>query len=103
MRDRILPDLVTTQFGDHMAGGEDGNPVAEAFQLPDVRGHDDHRSTGLGHLPENAVDLGPRTDVHALGRLLCQQQDGPLVQQRSGQQDFLLVAAGQAEHVSFDR
>ena len=77
VRDGVLPDLVAAQLGDDVAGGEDRDPVAEAFQLPDVGGHDDHRGAGVGHLAQDAVDLGPRADVDALGRLLGQQQAGP--------------------------
>ena len=33
---------LAAQFGDDLAGGEDHDPVAEPFQLPDVGGHDDH-------------------------------------------------------------
>ena len=93
---------LAAEFGHHLAGGEDHDPVAEPFQLPGIGGHDDHAGACVGGLAQDAVDLGPGADVDALGRLLGEQQRGPLVEQRPGQQHLLLVAAGQAEHVGVD-
>ena len=103
MRDRVLPDPVATQLGGDLAGREDHDPVAEAFQLPDVGRHDDHPGARVSHLPEDAVDLGPGADVDSRGRLVRQQQRDALVEQRPGQQDLLLVTPGQAQHVGVDR
>ena len=104
VRDRVFLDLLAAQFGDHVAGREDDDPVAQAGQLADVgRGHDDHAGAAVGDLAQDPVDLGAGADVDALGGFLGQQQAGVLVQQRPGQQDLLLVAAGQAEDVGVDR
>ena len=102
MRDGVLADLLAAEFGHHLTGGEDGDPVTEPVKLPQVGGHDDDAGARIGDLAEDAVDLGPGAHVDALRRLLGEHQRGLLVQQRPGQQYLLLVAAGQAEHVGVD-
>ena len=102
-RDGVFPDLSAAQFGDDVPGGEDRHPVAQALQFPDVGGDDDHRGARVGDLAQDAVDLRPRADVDPLGGLLGQQQPHLLVEQGAGQQDLLLVAAGQAQHVGLGR
>ena len=58
-----------------MPPGHDEHLVAQALELVGVRRGDDDGDAAVGGLAEDAVDLGAGADVHALRRLVGEQQD----------------------------
>ena len=86
--------LVAGERLDDATARHDDDAVAQALELLGVGGRHDDWDTARRDLAQDPVDLGPRTDVDALGRLVG-DHDGRLGQQGPGQDDLLLVAAGQ--------
>ena len=77
-----------------MAAGHDEHPVAEPLELLGVGGGDDDGDALVGDLAQDPVDLRPRPDVHALGRLVGEQDRGT-GEEGPGEHDLLLVATRQ--------
>ena len=90
------------ELADDRSAVHHGDPVAHAEDLGQLgRDHHDRESAG-GEVAHEPVDLGLGADVHALGRLV-EDQDRGRAGQPAGERDFLLVAAGQVAHRSFER
>src|ERR1035437_697296 len=69
-------------------------PIRDGGQFPVIAGVEDHRGPGGGHLPDDAVDLGLRRDVDALGRVI-KEDDCGLIEQPLRDDHLLLVATGE--------
>ena len=65
----------------------------------DLAGHDDDGDALVGEPADEGVDLGAGADVDAAGGLV-EQQDPAAVQQPAGEDDLLLVAAGQGARLA---
>ena len=91
------PSWVTSvprQRADDGAIAQDDDPVGALDDLLEL-GRDQHdRQPRLGQLADQALDLGLGADVDAAGRIV-EQQHPWLEAQDAGEQDLLLVAAGQ--------
>ena len=73
---------------------DDEHIVGEAEDFLDLAGDDDDGGAGVGQAPDERVDFGACANVHTT-RWFVQQQDRRSMDQPAGQQDFLLVAAGE--------
>ena len=72
----------------------DEDPVAKADQLLHLGRDDDDRAALLGERRDEAVDLLLGADIDAAGRLV-DDDDARLDQHHLGEQQLLLVAAGE--------
>ena len=61
-------------LGHDAAAAQHQHAVAHPGQFVEVRGDHQHRGALLDRGPDDPVDVGPGPDVHALGRLVEQQQ-----------------------------
>ncbi|RMU40254.1 hypothetical protein ALP30_05106 [Pseudomonas syringae pv. primulae] len=77
------------------ATAHDHDPVRQAQHFVEVGTDHDHRHAGGCQLGDHLVDRRPRTDVDASGRLVENEHFG-VAGQPFGDDDFLLVATGQA-------
>ena len=68
--------------------------VRHAEQLRQLRRDEEDREALRREAVDERVDLGPRADVDAAGRLV-EQQDALVLEQRAREQQLLLVAAGE--------
>ena len=67
---------------------------ARPKHLGDLAGDHDDGDTAVGEVADQRVDLRPRPDVDTAGRLV-EEQDLAVAEQPAGQDDLLLVAAGE--------
>src|SRR3954465_1621715 len=81
-------------LGDQLALAHDEDAGADADQLLELGGHDEHAQALAGQVADQPVQLGLRRDVDAT-RGLVEQQDAAASQQPARQHDLLLVAAGE--------
>ena len=101
--DPAFPELVAGDLVDDLPARHDDDPVAEAGELERIARLDDHRNALLCLLAQCAVNLEPRGDVDALGRLLGQDDLDVSALERSRQRYLLLVPAGQRLYRLLDR
>ena len=73
---------------------DDQDGVGEAEHFFDLAGDDHDGVAGGGEAADQGVDLRAGADIDAAGRLIQQQHPGA-VHQPAGEQDLLLVAAGE--------
>jgi hypothetical protein len=88
--DGLFGDVLPVDLGDDRAARHDEHPVAESFEFDAVRGENDDRGPAVRHLPDDAVDIDPRTRVHPLRRLLGQEH-GRFGEHGAGEDDLLLI------------
>ena len=77
------------------AAAHHGDAVAHAERLRQVAGDHQHGETLLREPADDLVNLGLRADIHALRRLVEDEQLR-LRREPAGERDFLLIAAAQA-------
>ena len=87
-------DLGSGELGDDPAVGQHDDAVGHPRELLEVRGDVDDRRALLDGSTDRRVDLDAGADVHALRRLVKQEHPG-MTAEPPGQDDLLLVAAGQ--------
>jgi hypothetical protein len=95
--DRLLADLLALQAAHDAARGEDQHPAADCGQLFVVGAcakHDGALRCGGADMFEHRL---PGADIHALGRLVEQNELRALLEPFA-QHDLLLVAAAQRRH-----
>ena len=101
--DPAFPELVAGDLVDDPTARHHDDPVAEAGELERVARLDDRGDALLRLLPQRVVDVEPRGDVDALGRLLGQDDLDVSAQERSRQRDLLLIPARERLHRLLDR
>lgn len=89
-----LGHLVAGQFTRHRATAQDDDAVGALDEFLDVGGDEQDGEAFAGEVVDEALDLGLGADVDAPGGLV-EQQDLGLQAEPAGQQDLLLVAAGE--------
>src|SRR6056297_6026 len=94
LHDLVLVDVVAVQDPGDPPRAHHDDAVAEADDLRQLAADHDHRDAALGELMDEEVDLALRADVDA-ARGLVQDQDPGIAQQDLGDDQLLLVAAGQ--------
>lgn len=78
---------------DDAAVRDNRNPVAQAQEFIEVRGHDEHAGARLRRVVHHAVDFLARADIDADGRFIEHEQLGArMIPLR--EDHFLLIAAG---------
>src|SRR3984957_2662627 len=75
-----------------LAGNEDA--IGQAEDLRQVRRNHHHGDAAVGEFVDDLVEIGDRADIDAAGRFVEYHELGDL-SQRPGNDDFLLIAAGQ--------
>ena len=81
-------------FVDHSALAQDEHAVGQPEDLGDLAADQEDGHTVVGELADHCVELGPGSDVDPAGRLVEQEHVAAL-QQPTGEDDLLLVTAGQ--------
>ena len=92
--DSLLGDLVTRTLFNDMAPRHDDHPVAQALELHGIRRQHDDRDARGGEIAQERVDVHAGAGVDALGRVL-DEEHLRVAEAPAGQQDLLLVAAGE--------
>ena len=69
--------------------------VGYAEHLLDVGGGHDQTVAALAELADQPVDVGARSNIHATGRLVHQQNAGLVAADRAAECNLLLVASAQ--------
>ena len=90
----VLGDLGARQRADDGAVTQDDDPVRALHDLLELGGDQDDRQPRFGQIADQALDLGLGADVDA-ARWIVEEQHPWLEAQDAGEQDLLLVAAGQ--------
>ena len=89
-----LGRLLAGDLGDQLALAHHEDAAAEADQLGQLRGDDEHATPGLGELGDELVDLRLRADVDP-ARGLVEEQHPAVAHQPAREDHLLLVAARQ--------
>src|SRR6476620_10546301 len=79
---------------DHPAVAGRQHPVAQTGDLGEIAGGNERTSAFAGEAPDQRMNLSLGTDIDALCRLV-EQQHADLAGQPLGENNLLLVAAGQ--------
>ena len=103
LRDDVLLGKIgaAEQLAVDLAVLHDQDAVAHTDELHDLLGDDEDRLVLVAHLGQQLVDVGLDADVDTTGRGV-EQQDVGLLAQPAGQNDLLLVTAGQRRDVLVD-
>ena len=99
--DALLAEVGALDLAGDLPVGEDHDAVADAEQLGQVGGDDDDALALRRQLPEQRVDFVLGADVDAARRLVEDQHLG-LAEEPLGEDDLLLVAAGEIAHPLVD-
>ena len=94
--------VVGGDLADDAAVGEDQQPVGDGQDLLELGGGDDDGGALLGEPDERGEHLGLGADVDPAGGLVDEEDVGP-VAGPLGQQQLLLVAAGEIDDVLLPR
>ena len=94
---RVAGGVPLLEAADDPAAVEHDGAVADAGDLLDVGGKDEHGEAAVGERAELEVDLVARADIDAAGRLL-EDEELDAVDQPARDADLLLVAARQRPH-----
>ena len=97
----VLVERVGPLLGDDRAVGDHQHAVGQAEHLGDLAGDHDDGDAAVGQVAHQRVDLRAGADVDAAGGLV-EQQHAAVAQQPAGQDDLLLVAAGQGADLAVD-
>src|SRR6185503_9244647 len=89
-----LRHVVALEHAGEASLAEDEDAVGEGEELGHLAGDEEDRSAGVGGFADEAVDLGLGADVDSAGGLVEQQDAGALAHP-SGDEELLLVAAGE--------
>lgn len=95
-----LGHLVARQFARDRAAAQDDDAVGALDEFLDVGGDEQDGEALAGEVVDEALDLGLGADVDAAGGFV-EQQDLGLQAEPAGQQDLLLVAAGELADLLF--
>ncbi|HET9071682.1 MAG TPA: hypothetical protein VFN60_07180 [Acidimicrobiales bacterium] len=90
-------DLGARAVGDDLAPPDHHDPVGVGVGLLQVVGGEQDRAAGVGVVADRRPEVPPPLDVHALGRLVEDQQRR-VRQQRHGEADPLLLPTGALAH-----
>ena len=90
----VLGDLGARQRADDGAIAQDDDPVRTLHDLLELRRDQNDRQPRFGQIADQALDLGLGADVDA-ARWIVEEQHPWLEAQDAGEQDLLLVSAGQ--------
>src|SRR3954468_10242760 len=101
--DPSLAEIDSLNFVDDLPARHHHDPIAEAGKLERVAGLDDDRNPFVGLRAKRLVDVEACTDVHALRRLLGQDDLDVATKERPRQRDLLLVSTGERLHWLLDR
>ena len=89
---RRLIGAIGRQLVDHAPAEDDDGAVADALDLLQLRGEEQHRGAGGRQLADELVDLALRADVDPARRVVEQERPHAALQP-AGDRDLLLVAA----------
>ncbi len=102
MNDLLLRHVVFLEGCDGMPARHHDHSVAETLQLDCVARRNDDGHAAPGDLAQDAIDLGASTDVHALRRLVGDEDCG-VREHCAGHHDLLLIAAGESGYRRLER
>src|SRR6204780_3356171 len=98
VHDPLLVGLAGGELLDDTALPGNQDAIGQAEDLRQIGRNHHHGDAAVGEFVDDLVEIGDRADIDAAGRLIEYHELGNL-SQRPGNDDFLLIAAGQFDHL----